>query len=126
MLFVLLLKTITSCPGKSCKNKRNLESIQNENKKTITQLIPNLSAKDHPSSLVRWKSRRCCHFLYHCFQESQFKAVNREGPNGPVMSATFELEGQEYYAFNGGPMFTFTEAISLFVKCDTQEKIYMY
>jgi len=42
------------------------------------------------------------------------------------MSATFELEGHEYYAFNGGPMFTFTEAISLFVSCDTQEEIDMY
>ncbi len=48
------------------------------------------------------------------------------GPNGPVMSATFELEGQGYYAFNGGPMFTFTEAISLFVSCDTQIEIDMY
>ena len=60
------------------------------------------------------------------FKNSKIKEVTRMGPNGPVMSATFELEGQEYYAFNGGPMFTFTEAISLFVSCDTQEEIDMY
>ncbi len=65
-------------------------------------------------------------FYTTVFKNSQLKEVNRVGPNGPVMSAIFELEGQEYYAFNGGPMFTFTEAISLFVKCDTQEEIDMY
>ena len=39
------------------------------------------------------------------------------------MSATFEIDGREFIAFNGGPMFKFTEAISLFVRCDTQEEI---
>jgi len=37
------------------------------------------------------------------------------------MSATFQLEGQEFHALNGGPMFQFTPAISLFVNCTTQE-----
>jgi predicted 3-demethylubiquinone-9 3-methyltransferase (glyoxalase superfamily) len=40
-----------------------------------------------------------------------------------AMSATFEIDGREFIAFNGGPMFKFTEAISLFVRCDTQEEI---
>jgi predicted 3-demethylubiquinone-9 3-methyltransferase (glyoxalase superfamily) len=40
-----------------------------------------------------------------------------------AMSATIEIEGQQFIAFNGGPMFKFTEAISLFVNCDTQEEI---
>ena len=39
------------------------------------------------------------------------------------MSTIFELDGQRYYAFNGGPMFQFTEAISLFVNCETQEEV---
>jgi len=43
--------------------------------------------------------------------------------NGQVMSVTFNLEGQEFIALNGGPVFKFTEAISLFVSCDTQEEI---
>jgi len=39
------------------------------------------------------------------------------------MSATFVLDGQQFYALNGGPQFKFTEAISLFVSCETQEEI---
>ena len=39
------------------------------------------------------------------------------------MSVTFELEGQPFYALNGGPHYTFTPAISLFVNCETQEEV---
>jgi predicted 3-demethylubiquinone-9 3-methyltransferase (glyoxalase superfamily) len=39
------------------------------------------------------------------------------------MSATFQLDGLEFIALNGGPQFTFTEAISFFVRCETQEEI---
>jgi predicted 3-demethylubiquinone-9 3-methyltransferase (glyoxalase superfamily) len=39
------------------------------------------------------------------------------------MSVTFELEGQEFYALNGGPVFNFSPAISFFVNCETQEEI---
>ncbi len=45
------------------------------------------------------------------------------GPDGKVLGLNFQLEGQEFFALNGGPMFKFTEAISLFVKCETQEEI---
>jgi predicted 3-demethylubiquinone-9 3-methyltransferase (glyoxalase superfamily) len=45
------------------------------------------------------------------------------GPKGTVMSATFQLEGQRFMALNGGPHFKFTEAISLFVSCETQEEV---
>lgn len=45
------------------------------------------------------------------------------GPKGSVMGASFELEGQEFMALNGGPMFSFTPAISFFVKCETQQEI---
>ena len=39
------------------------------------------------------------------------------------MSATFELDGKEYTAFNGGPHFSFTPAISLFVSCESQDEV---
>jgi predicted 3-demethylubiquinone-9 3-methyltransferase (glyoxalase superfamily) len=39
------------------------------------------------------------------------------------MSATFQLEGQTFYALNGGPLFSFTPAISLFVNCETQQEV---
>jgi predicted 3-demethylubiquinone-9 3-methyltransferase (glyoxalase superfamily) len=45
------------------------------------------------------------------------------GPKGTVMTATFQLAGQEFMALNGGPQFQFTEAISLFVKCEEQEEV---
>ena len=45
------------------------------------------------------------------------------GPKGSVMSATFQLEGQDFYALNGGPHYKFTPAISLFVSCKTQEEV---
>ena len=45
------------------------------------------------------------------------------GPKGSAMSVTFELEGQEFYALNGGPQFKFTPAISLFVNCETQAEV---
>ncbi|MBA3749871.1 MAG: VOC family protein [Nitrosopumilus sp.] len=45
------------------------------------------------------------------------------GQKGTVMAMTFELEGQEFMALNGGPQFTFSPAISLFVNCKTQEEV---
>ncbi|MGJ0431314.1 VOC family protein [Methylobacter sp.] len=45
------------------------------------------------------------------------------GPAGSVMSVTFQLDGQEFIALNGGPQFTFTPAVSLFVNCETQEEV---
>jgi len=48
------------------------------------------------------------------------------GPKDTIMTATFELEGQKFMALNGGPMFKFTEAISLFISCDNQEEIDYY
>src|SRR5581483_887806 len=45
------------------------------------------------------------------------------GPKGTVMSATFELDGQIFYALNGGPQFKFTPAISFFVNCETQAEV---
>jgi predicted 3-demethylubiquinone-9 3-methyltransferase (glyoxalase superfamily) len=45
------------------------------------------------------------------------------GETGSVMTVSFELEGQEFIALNGGPEFAFTEAISLFVSCDSQDEV---
>jgi predicted 3-demethylubiquinone-9 3-methyltransferase (glyoxalase superfamily) len=45
------------------------------------------------------------------------------GPKGTVMTAAFQLDGQEFVALNGGPQFKFTEAISFWVRCETQEEI---
>jgi predicted 3-demethylubiquinone-9 3-methyltransferase (glyoxalase superfamily) len=59
---------------------------------------------------------------------SRVTSVARYGEAGPgepgsAMTVTFELEGQELIALNGGPRFTFTEAISLLVHCESQEEV---
>lgn len=45
------------------------------------------------------------------------------GPAGKVMTVTFELDGQEFIALNGGPEFKFSEAISFLVHCETQAEV---
>ncbi len=62
-------------------------------------------------------------FYVGIFKNSKILNINRMGDSGAVLTATFQLEGQEFMALNGGPMFKFTEAISLFVSCETQEEV---
>ena len=62
------------------------------------------------------------------FKNSKIKSVTRYGDAGPgakgtVMTAEFQLEGQDFVALNGGPSFTFSQGISLYVDCDTQREI---
>jgi predicted 3-demethylubiquinone-9 3-methyltransferase (glyoxalase superfamily) len=62
------------------------------------------------------------------FKNSKVLGVSRYGEGGPgpagtVMTGTFQLDGQEFMALNGGPYFKFTEAISLFVNCETQGEV---
>ena len=45
------------------------------------------------------------------------------GPNGSLMSATFELDGQRFIAFNGGPHLKLTPAVSMYVSCETQAEV---
>jgi len=51
------------------------------------------------------------------------KILSTSGNGGAGTSVTVELEGQRLFLFNGGPMFKFTEAVSLFVDCETQEEV---
>jgi predicted 3-demethylubiquinone-9 3-methyltransferase (glyoxalase superfamily) len=55
------------------------------------------------------------------YDEEASRAAGR--PKGSVMTVAFELDGQEFTALNGGPVFKFTEAISLVVNCETQREI---
>jgi predicted 3-demethylubiquinone-9 3-methyltransferase (glyoxalase superfamily) len=58
------------------------------------------------------------------YDEAASKVSGR--PKGSVMTVAFELDGQEFIALNGGPMFKFTEAISLVVNCETQAEVDHY
>src|SRR6266496_416047 len=67
-------------------------------------------------------------FYVSIFKNSKVVRVSRygdagPGPKGSVMTCTFQLEGQDFYALNGGPQFSFTPAISLFVNCETQAEV---
>lgn len=74
------------------------------------------------------KAEEAVNFYISIFQGSKIVSVMRygeagPGPKGTVMGLTFQLCGQEFMALNGGPEFTFTPAISLFVKCASQQEI---
>jgi predicted 3-demethylubiquinone-9 3-methyltransferase (glyoxalase superfamily) len=74
------------------------------------------------------QAEEAMHFYVSIFKNSKVVSVSRygdagPGPKGSVMSATFQLEGQTFYALNGGPQYTFTPAISLFVNCETQQEV---
>ena len=65
------------------------------------------------------------------FPNSKIGEITRYGSAGPrdegtVMTVNFELEGQEFVALNGGPDFTFNEAVSFQVSCESQEEIDRY
>ena len=67
-------------------------------------------------------------FYTSVFKNSKVKNVSRygdagPGPAGAVMVATFELEGLEFIALNGGPEYSFTPAVSFLVDCKTQDEV---
>ncbi len=67
-------------------------------------------------------------FYTSIFKSAKVKSVSRygeagPGPKGSVMTASFELEGQEFIALNGGPLFKFTEAVSFVINCKTQKEV---
>jgi predicted 3-demethylubiquinone-9 3-methyltransferase (glyoxalase superfamily) len=76
-------------------------------------------------------AEEAANFYASVFKNSKVKAVTRysgagPGPKGSVMTVNFELDGQEFTALNGGPQFTFTEAVSFVVHCDTQQDVDYY
>jgi predicted 3-demethylubiquinone-9 3-methyltransferase (glyoxalase superfamily) len=73
-------------------------------------------------------AEEAANFYVSIFRNSKLLSTNyypkeSGGKDGKVMTVKFELDGEEFVALNGGPHFTFTEAISFWVKCDTQDEI---
>ncbi|HUQ64291.1 MAG TPA: VOC family protein [Acidimicrobiales bacterium] len=67
-------------------------------------------------------------FYTSIFKNSRILDIQRYGsagprPEGTVMVVSFELDGQQFVALNGGPEFTFDEAISFQIRCDSQEEV---
>jgi predicted 3-demethylubiquinone-9 3-methyltransferase (glyoxalase superfamily) len=74
------------------------------------------------------KAEEAANFYTSLFKNSKVVSITRYGEEvpgmkGKVLTAIFQLDGQEYMAIDGGPQFTFTEAISFFVNCETQEEV---
>ena len=96
--------------------------------KTGTQKItPFLWFDDQAEEAVR--------FYISIFKNSRIVGMSRYGeegaevsgrPEGTVMTVAFQLDGQEFVALNGGPIFKFTEAISFVVNCESQDEVDHY
>ncbi len=74
------------------------------------------------------QAEEAVNFYTSVFRNSKIVNINRlpagtPGPAGKVMTATFQLEGQEFMVLNGGPEFKFNQAISFFVNCETQKEV---
>lgn len=75
------------------------------------------------------QAEEAMHFYVSIFKNSKagkityYNEDSKFGKKGDVMSVRFELDGQEFYGLNGGPMYKFSPAISFFVHCDTQAEI---
>ena len=81
------------------------------------------------------QAEEAARFYTSIFENSRIVRISRYGqegfevhhkPAGTVMTVEFEIEGQAFTALNGGPVFTFNEAISLQVRCETQEEVDFY
>ena len=73
-------------------------------------------------------AEEAANFYVSIFKSSKIVNISRygetgPGPGGSVMVVTFELDGQEFMALNGGPQFKFSEAISLLVNCKNQDEV---
>ena len=78
------------------------------------------------------KAEEAAQFYCSIFKNSKVGDITRydeEGAKvsgrakGSVMTVAFQLEGQQFVALNGGPLFKFTEAVSFVVNCETQEEV---
>ena len=74
------------------------------------------------------KAEEAANFYVSLFKNSKIDNVSHYGdagpdPKGKVMTVTFQLNGQQFTGLNGGPLFKFTEAISLLVNCESQQEV---
>lgn len=90
-----------------------------------------MTARISPMLWFDGKAEDAANFYLSIFQNSRITAIMRCGDNGPapkgsVLTVGFELDGIPFTALNGGPMYKFTEAISLVVRCDNQAEVDYY
>ena len=91
------------------------------NKETQAQTV-------RPCLTFNEKAEEAINFYVSLFRNSKVLSLLRSDgkgplPQGALLHATFQIDGQEYTAFDGGPSFSFTEAFSFVASCETQEEI---
>jgi predicted 3-demethylubiquinone-9 3-methyltransferase (glyoxalase superfamily) len=91
-------------------------------------MVQNARRKITPFLWFDNNAEEAMNFYTSIFKNSRIVSVSRYGEAGPgqagkLMTGTIILDGQELMALNGGPHFKFTEAISFFVNCETQEEV---
>lgn len=93
----------------------------------MSKITPNLWFDD--------QAEEAALFYTSIFKDASIQRITRYGkagfefhgkPEGSVMTVEFQVEGQNFVALNGGPHFTFNEAVSLEIRCDTQEEVDYY
>lgn len=110
--------------AKKSSNKIDKTKAEGNNEIQIQKITPHLWFNENAEEAVR--------FYISIFKKSRIKDIAYYGKagaeisgrkQGSVMTITFELEGQEFMALNGGPVFTFSPAISFLVNCHMQQEI---
>jgi predicted 3-demethylubiquinone-9 3-methyltransferase (glyoxalase superfamily) len=87
-----------------------------------------MSQKVTPFLWYTDQAEEAAKFYTSIFKNSKISSITRygeggPGPKGSVMTVAFQLEGQEFVALNGGPIFKFTPAVSFVIHCETQEEV---
>jgi predicted 3-demethylubiquinone-9 3-methyltransferase (glyoxalase superfamily) len=96
------------------------KSSRSDRKATVQRIVPCLTFSDRTEEAVN--------FYTSVFKDSRVVDIVRSDSDGPipkgkVLHATFELDGQRYTAFDGGPSFRFSEAFSFVASCNTQDEL---
>jgi predicted 3-demethylubiquinone-9 3-methyltransferase (glyoxalase superfamily) len=110
----------SDCPPSSERSTATKEKEETQMQKKITTF---LTFNDQAEAAID--------FYAAIFDDSRVVSTTRygeagPGPKGSLMSATFALAGQEFVALNGGPSFAFSQGISLYVSCESQEEVDEY
>lgn len=84
----------------------------------MTKVTPFLMFNDQLEAAIE--------FYTATFPDSAVRKVARSGEDGPISSAEFVIGGQSFMGYNGGPHFTFSEGLSLFVDCEDQAEVDEY
>ena len=93
--------------------------------------MPKITNRITPMLWFDTQAEDAARYYVSIFKNSRIGQVSRYGPDQPgpegsAMVVSFELDGQPFTALNGGPQFTFNEATSFVVNCDTQEEVDHY